>query len=108
MPTYTVTVPSHIWLDESNRAWIDDKNIKVIEVVMAMKGNGWTAEDYYQGLGHYLTLAQIYAALAYYHDHQAEFDAEIERQQQEDLAAWKAQGTDTPLHRRLRAAGLIP
>jgi uncharacterized protein (DUF433 family) len=108
MPTKTATVPSHLWLDERGRPWIDDKNVKVIEVIEALMAKDWSVKQYQEDYSNYLTLAQVHAALTYYYDHQAEMDAEIERQRQEDETAWQAQGTDTALHRRLRAAGLIP
>jgi uncharacterized protein (DUF433 family) len=108
MKKFVSSPTAHIFLDESGRAWIDDRNIKVIEVALDMIGSGWTAEQIYEGHDRYLSLAQIHAALSYYYDHKAEFDAEIERQKQfyEEMRA--AQGQDTPLHRRLRAAGLLP
>ena len=108
MPTRTAEVPSHLWLDERGRAWIDDKNVKVYEVVEAMMANGWNVKQYQEDHDNYMTLAQVHAALSYYYDHQTEFDDEIKRQCEEDHAAWLAQGKDTPVHRRLRAAGLIP
>lgn len=108
MPTKTATVSSHLWLDERGRPWIDDKNLKVIEVIEALMANGWSVEQYLQDHHNLLTLGQIHTALSYYYDHQAEMDAEMEQQQQADLAAWQAQGSDTAVHRRLRAAGLIP
>jgi uncharacterized protein (DUF433 family) len=108
MPTKTATVASHLWLDERGRPWIDDKNVKVIEVIEALMAKDWSIKQYQEDYNNYLTLAQVHAALSYYYDHQAEMDAEIERQRQEDEAAWQAQGKDTALHRRLREAGLIP
>jgi uncharacterized protein (DUF433 family) len=108
MPTFTATPTAHIFLDERGRAWIDDSNIKVIEVALDMIGYGWTAEQIHEGHDKYLSLAQIHAALSYYYDHKAEFDAEIERQQKEYEALRQAQGTDTPVHRKLRALGKLP
>lgn len=99
----------HIRLDERGRPWIDDSNIKVIEVVLDHVGaDKWSAEQIHEELGGYLSLAQIYAALAYYYDHQAEFDAEIARQKEECERLWQAQGKQTPLHQKLRKLGLIP
>ena len=100
-------VASHIVLDERGVAWIDDTNVKVIEVVIDKVAWRWSSEAIHLQHPH-LSLAQIHAALAYYYDHQAEFDAEMERQYREYQAARAAQGTDTPLHQKLRAAGKIP
>jgi len=103
----TPTATAHIRLDDAGRAWIDDTNVKVIEVVLDQQAYGGSAEKIHEEHPH-LSLAQIYAALAYYHDHKAEFDAEIERQHREYLAAWEAQGKDTAIHQKLRALGKIP
>ena len=53
------------------------------------------------------SLSQIHAALAYYYDHQAEFDAEIERRA-EEYETLRAQAMDSPGRRRLRAMGKLP
>jgi uncharacterized protein (DUF433 family) len=108
MPPLVPSGTAHVFLDDRGRAWIDDTNVKVIEVVLDKIGYGWSPEEIHEGHDHYLSLAQIHAALAYYYDHQAEFDAEIKRQEEEDLAAWKAQGQDLPIHRKLRALGKNP
>lgn len=98
---------THIFLDEKGRAWIDDTNVKVIEVVLDKLGFGLSPEEIHEEHPG-LSLAQVHAALAYYYDHKEEFDKEIERQSQEVEALRSAVGRDTPLHRKLRAAGLIP
>jgi hypothetical protein len=49
-----------------------------------------------------MSLAQVYAALAWYYDHQAELDAEIERQD-ERLRALRAAAAPSPLRRRIAA-----
>jgi uncharacterized protein (DUF433 family)/uncharacterized protein YuzE len=100
-------VANHIVLDERGRAWIDDTNVKVIEVVLDKMGFGWGPEKIHEEHPH-LSLGQIHAAFSYYYDHQADFDAEIERQDREYQAGRAAQGNDTPLHRKLRAAGKLP
>jgi len=62
----------HIHRDERGVAWIDDSNVKVVEVVLDHL-QGQPAEDIRASHTH-LTLAQIHAALAYYYDHQQELD----------------------------------
>jgi hypothetical protein len=54
----------------------------------------------------HLSLSQIYAALGYYYDHQAEFDQQIE-QSRRQADALAAQAGDSPVRRRLRAAGKL-
>ena len=98
MPTVETT---HIHLDDSYVAWIDDTNVKVIEVVLDNLAYGWSpAEIHFQHPN--LSLAQIHAALSYYYDHQEEFDTEIDRQMRE-VKAMAAKASDSPFRRRLRA-----
>lgn len=69
---------THIRRDERGVAWIDDTNTKVIEVVMEWRANRSSVEEM-QRQHPQLSLAQIHAALAFYYDHQAEIDAQVER-----------------------------
>lgn len=71
MPT-TELLP-HIRRDEKGVAWVDDTNIKVIELVLAKQAHGYSAEEMHLQYPH-LSLAQIHAALGYYYDHQADLD----------------------------------
>jgi hypothetical protein len=80
MPTRTATPTAHIWLDEQGRAWVDDTNVKVIEIVLDRLGWGFTPGRMLEEHPGMFTLGQVHAALSYYYDHQAEFDAEIEGQ----------------------------
>ncbi len=96
---------AHVHTDEQGVAWIDDTNVKVIEVVSDRLAYGWSPEEIHFQHPH-LSLAQIYAALAYYYDHQAEMDREIERQLQESDAL-AAAARESPLRARLRAAGRL-
>jgi uncharacterized protein (DUF433 family) len=66
----------HIEVDERGVAKIVGTRTKVRQIVMDTR-NGLSPEDIRTQYPH-LRLAQIYAALAYYHDHKAELDAEIE------------------------------
>src|SRR5215216_6411447 len=67
---------SHIVLDKAGVAWIDRTNVKVVEVVLDRLAYGWSPEEIHFQQPH-LSLAQIYAALSYYYDHQAAIDEEI-------------------------------
>jgi uncharacterized protein (DUF433 family) len=102
----TTLAPPHIRQDERGAAWIDDTNVKVIEVVLDRLAYGWSPEEiHFQHPD--LSLAQIHAALAYYYDHQAELDQEIARQD-ERVRVLREQAADSPLITRLKAHGLIP
>lgn len=107
MQNLTPSGTAHILLDERGRAWIDDTNVKVIEVVLDKLGYGWDPEQILAGYPGTFTLAQLHAAFSYYYDHQAEFDAEIERQNKEYERLW-AENRNSPIHEKLRALGKIP
>jgi uncharacterized protein (DUF433 family) len=95
----------HIKQDDRGVAWVDDTNVKVIEVVLDRLAYGWSPEEiHFQHPG--LSLAQIHAALAYYYDHQTELDAEIAGQQQE-VRRLREQAGESPLVARLKARGLL-
>jgi uncharacterized protein (DUF433 family) len=99
-------VVNHIRVDEKGVAWIDDTRSKVIEVAMDHLAHGWSAEEIHRQHPH-LSLAQVHAALGFYYDHQATFDAAIA----ESLArAEKAasENLDSPGRRKLGAFGRIP
>jgi uncharacterized protein (DUF433 family) len=96
---------THIYLDERGVAWIDDSNVKVVEVVVDRVAWQWSPEAIQLQHPH-LSLAQIHAALAYYYDHQAEFDAQIAHDTQE-VEALRAQSGESPVAKRLREAGVL-
>ena len=103
MPETTST--SHIWTDNQRRAWIDDTNVKVIEIVLDHIAYGWSAEEIHAQHS-FLSLGQVYAALAYYYDHQAEFDLEIDESRRR-AGKLAAAAIDSPVRQRLRAAGKL-
>src|SRR5437763_1921348 len=74
-------VAPHIRLDDSGVAWIEGTAAKVIEVVRIKQGNGLSPDEVQAELPH-LSLSQVYAALAYYYDHQEELNTEIARRDQ--------------------------
>jgi hypothetical protein len=79
--------------------------MKVIELVLDHKTYGWSPEEL-QFQHPYLTLGQIYSALAYYWDHRQEMDETIS-QQLERVDKLARQAGQTPLDQRLRERGLI-
>jgi len=87
-------------------AWIDQTNIKVIEVVMDKMTHGSSPEEMHFQYPH-LSLAQIHAALAYYDDHQAEIDPQIQ-QSLRTFEQARVQAGDSPLRKRLRELGKLP
>src|SRR5437588_555528 len=102
MPIETAT---HIRLDDRGVAWLDQTNVKVIEVVLDKLAHGSSPEEMHFQYPH-LSLSQIYAALAYYHDHQAEMDAQIEHRVRE-YERLQSQAGETPLQKRLKEIGKL-
>jgi uncharacterized protein (DUF433 family) len=85
MATTTIRTIS---VDERGVAWIGGTGIKVKEVVIDKTIWGMTPEEMLVAHPHW-SLPQIYAALSYYYDHQAEVDEQIERDR-EWVAAQRA------------------
>lgn len=102
----TAITAQHIRIDQRGVAWIDDTNVKVIEVAMEKISQAASADEIHQQHQGHLSLAQIHAALAWYYDHQAEMDAEIQRQVDE-FDKLRAQSLDSPGRQRLRAMGKL-
>lgn len=103
--TSAKTEYEHVVLDEKGVSIVAGTNMKVIEIVLEKTAYGWSPEELH--FQHpYLTLGQIYSALAYYCDHQDALDRDIE---------WRLafvnqtqQTTEqTPLYIRLRSKGSI-
>ena len=105
-PTQTMTrVPSHIAIDENGIARIDGTRMKVLHIATERYGRNATVEQMQAAWPH-LSLAQIHAALSYYYDHKAQFDAQIEQELKEyerGLAA--ARANESPLRKKLRDLG---
>jgi uncharacterized protein (DUF433 family) len=100
-------VLAHIEVDKRGVAWIAGTTTKVIEVVLDKLAHGWSPEEIQRQHYGNLTLAQIHAAFAYYYDHQAEMDAQIER----DFKEYKelcASNEQSPIRAKLRSQGLLP
>ncbi|MBI5756030.1 MAG: DUF433 domain-containing protein [Nitrospirae bacterium] len=95
----------HIVLDEKGIPIIVGTTMKVVEIVIEKLAYGWSAEELY--FQHpYLTLGQIYSALAYYADHQAEIERDIESRSELSLKLEKEIGKSS-LIVRLKSRGLI-
>jgi uncharacterized protein (DUF433 family) len=57
-------------------------NVKVIEIVEEHLGWGWSPEKMQEEHPEF-TLAQLYSALAYFYDHEAEMRSDLRRQDEE-------------------------
>jgi uncharacterized protein (DUF433 family) len=95
----------HIVLSENSVPMIAGTTMKVIELVLDRIAYGWSPEELH--FQHpYLTMGQIYSALAYYADHQEELDADIQRRL-EFVDQVQRTLTPPPLVDRLSTKGLI-
>ena len=70
-------------------------------IVMDYQGRGWSAEEIARQYA-YLTLAEVHAALAYYHDHPGEINQELEAESAE-VERLRRTNPEPPLLKRLRA-----
>jgi uncharacterized protein (DUF433 family) len=101
----TTAETSHIRVDDRGVAWIEGANTKVIEVAQDRIAHGWSPEEIHFQHSH-LSLGQIHAALSYYYDHQADFDARI-RASLQDYQQQRAEAGDSPIRKRLREMGRL-
>lgn len=70
------TTYEHITINKNGAPAIENTNTKVVEIVLEMKAYGWSPEEIH--FQHpYLSLGQIYSALAYYFDHIEAFEDDI-------------------------------
>ncbi len=99
----TSVTTSHISLDDRGVAWIEGTNTKVKEVVIEKLAFGWSPEEIHRQHPH-LPLAKIYAALSHYFEHQAEIDADMERDHLEIEELRRSAG-ELPFVQRLRLRG---
>jgi uncharacterized protein (DUF433 family) len=74
---------------------------RVALIVMDYQGRGWSVEEIVRQYS-YLTLAEVHAALAYYHDHVQEIDEEIEAESAE-VERLRRTTPESPLLKRLRS-----
>lgn len=101
----TTTEYKYIQLNDQSVPILTGTTMKVIELVMAQMAYGWSADELL--VQHpYLSMSQIYSALAYYWDHKQAIDAEIE-----ESLSWakqvKKEAGVSPVAAKLRSKGLL-
>lgn len=102
----TAVAYPHIEVAAEGVAMIAGTKTKVVEVVLDRLAHHWDADEI-QRQHSYLSLAQIYAALAYYHDHQDEIDREIE-ERLEHVERVAASQPPSLVRAKLRLRGELP
>lgn len=102
--SFVKTQYEHIVL-ENDVPIIAGTTIKVIELVVEKMAYGWSPEELH--FQHpYLSLGQIYSALAYYWDHATELERDLERRLQ-FVEQLRQSTRPSPLMAKLRSKGLI-
>ena len=96
----TVAYP-HIELDARGVPYLAGTQTKVVEVALDRLAHHWDADEIQRQHPH-LSLGQIYSALAYYYDHQAQLDAAIEEGLRR-VAAIRAGLGESPVRAKLAA-----
>lgn len=95
----------HIVLNENQVPVIEGTTMKVIELIGGHIAYDWSPAELHDQYP-YLTLGQIYSALAYYWDHKEVLDQDMERRRQ-FVAELERQAEPWPLRERLKAQGLL-
>jgi uncharacterized protein (DUF433 family) len=96
----------HIKVTPDGIPYIAGTQTKVVEVALDRLAYHWDADEIHRQHPH-LTLGQIYSALAYYYDHQAEMDREIDEQLLEVEKIKKSLGKSS-IRLKLKATGRLP
>jgi uncharacterized protein (DUF433 family) len=101
----TVAMDGLIAFDDRGIPRVAGSRSRVVDIVLDQQVQGWTPEQIREQHPH-LNLAQIHAALAYYHSHKTELDESIERglRMVDDL---RAAAGESPVAKRLRSEGLF-
>jgi uncharacterized protein (DUF433 family) len=104
--TVSITYP-HIAKIEGRPARLERMpRIRVSQIVIDYLNHGWSADEICIHYPH-LKLAEVHSAMAYYFDHQAEIDREIEQEQQM-IEESRRNAILSPVEMRLRKQGLLP
>ena len=95
----------HIAIREDGVPVIAGTTMKVVELVIEKIAYGWSPEEVH--FQHpYLSMGQIYSAMAYYCDHIKEFNQDIERRLEHAKQIRQAINP-SPLLDRLKSRGLL-
>jgi uncharacterized protein (DUF433 family) len=96
----------HIEVNGDGIAVLSGTTTKVLEIVLDRLAYHWDPEEIQRQHPH-LSLAQIYASLAYYYDHREEIDRQIDdRRRIVDQIEQSVR--DSPAVKKLKQLGYIP
>ena len=101
----TATSYERIRLNDKGVPFVAGTTMKVVELVMAQKAYGWSPEELH--FQHpYLSMSQIYSALAYYWEHKEKLDADIDKRLNY-VERSRQEAGESLLATRLRKEGLL-
>ena len=95
----------HIEETRKGVAYISGTQTKVVEIALDRIAHHWDADEIQRQHPH-LSLGQIYAALAYYYDHQEELDEQIDEQIR-FVEQSKAEAGESPIRAKIKALGRL-
>ncbi|MEA5467436.1 DUF433 domain-containing protein [Spirulina sp. 06S082] len=101
----TTTQHKYIEIDENKVPYIAQTTMKVIELISGHLTFGWSPEEL-KFQHPYLSMSQIYSALAYYWDNKEELDTDMQ-QRFEKVERLRQQAGETNLVKKLRDRELI-
>jgi uncharacterized protein (DUF433 family) len=105
----TVDYP-HISMNAAGVPILTGTQTKVVEIVLDHLAHGADAREIHREFPH-LAIGEIYSALAYYYDHQAEMNADIARRLQKTdkiKGELDREQRPSPIRLKLKARGLLP
>ncbi len=102
----STTEYAHIAVSAEGVPILAGTQTKVVEVALDHLAHAWDAHEIHRQHPH-LSLGQILSSLAYYYDHQAEMDEEIEMQCRE-VEQIRGELGNHPARSKLKATGLLP
>lgn len=102
----TATAYAHIELDASGAPVVSGTRHKVRLLALDHLAHGLDAEEIRRRYPD-LSLGQVHSALAYFYDHQAEMERDLDERHRRVQALRAAQG-ESPGRRKLRDRGLLP
>lgn len=101
----TATTYEHIILNQAGVPIIEGTNTKIVEIVTEVKAYGWSPEEIH--FQHpYLSLGQIYSALAYYWDNADEIELDIKNRSLE-VEKIRSQVGSSEIKEKLKEKGVI-
>ncbi len=101
---------AHISRNSEGVPVLSGTRTKVVEIAVEHVAYGWDAQELHQQHPH-LSLGQIHSALAYYYDHKAEMDADIDRRRnraERIKAELDQRQGEPPLLEKIRTTGRLP